>query len=254
MTALHEAPSACIFDQMRVRLSGILALLLVGCGGNARDSGDAASHDAGAGSAAAGTSGSTPGDGGSAASTVGGAGGAGTSHSAGAAAVSHPARACESAMPRARGGGYSVCADGSLRREQAAACESSLPRPSADLPLFMNECATDSDCSASPHGFCAYGACKYGCVVDAECAVDQACFCGNAIGVCVPATCHDDADCPADFPCTAFQAPGFDAPDSLACQSPTDECLTDAQCQSPNSRVSCKVEDGRRICFQDTIG
>jgi len=123
-----------------------------------------------------------------------------------------------------------------------------------DLPLVADECTRDGDCTSKLHGFCSYGSCKYGCVVDDECGSDAACFCGPAIGVCIPAGCHSNADCPPDFPCTAFQAPGFATPDALTCQSAADDCVTDAQCNSLNPRVSCKVQQDHRICYQDTVG
>ena len=172
----------------------------------------------------------------------------------GGTAVIRAARPCESPSPRPRGGGYSMCADGSLRRPSAAACESGLPRSMPDLPLVSGDCTNDSDCTSQPHGFCSYGACKYGCVVDDECGSDSACFCGPVIGVCIPAGCRSNADCPSDFPCTAFQAPGFATPDSLSCQAAADECVTDADCNSLNPRVSCKVQAEHRICYRDIVG
>ena len=252
----------------------LLGLLLGACGGQAQNP-DGALPRASASGAANATpsgagvpgfvagSGNTPnseaGQGGSASSDAGQSGSASAAGSltqpqGGQASQLPAARPCDSPSPRPRGGGYSVCADGSLRRPSAAACEAALPRPAPDLPFVSSECSNDSDCASQPHGFCAYGACKYGCVVDDECPSDTACFCGAAIGVCIPAGCRSDADCPSGFPCTAFQAPGFAMPDALSCQSPTDACVTDAQCNSSNPRVSCKVQGDHRICYQDTVG
>ena len=264
----------------------LLVLSVSACGGQARDtradaaranggaqtlgeaSGEVATADAGP--TGAGSSGSEDGrgvgsedgrggagsaDGNGVAGSADGKGSAGSAGGgAGTAPTAHSARDCENPSPRARGGGYSVCGDGSLRRASAAACESSLPRAKADLPLVFSACTSDNDCTSAPHGYCAYGACEYGCVEDAECSAGEACFCGEAIGKCIPAGCHGDADCPADLPCTAFQAPGFTTPDTLSCQSPLDECVTDAQCNSLNPRVSCKVQETHRICYRDTVG
>jgi len=253
------------------------AFLLSACGGNARETANrspangvsgtsgvanggvsfgegAASGGAGSTSAADGGAAAGANSGGDAAIASASGGIEASAASAGAPSKPHAALPCESPVPRPRGGGYLLCADGSLRRPAAGTCETKLPRATADEPLVSEQCATDSDCQDAAHGFCAYGACKYGCVADAECASGQACFCGEFIGTCIPATCRSDADCAIDEPCTGYQAFGFDTPDALACQSPLDECLTDAQCHSLNPRVSCKVQVDHRICFQDTVG
>jgi hypothetical protein len=263
--------------------AGCLALgvlLLPACGGVARSSSESASGasslgvSSGSGNSgvSAGSTGTSfggtsssapinPPSGGGGASAAGSdstsmvAGGGSSLGSAGApVVVTRAALPCSSPTARPHGGGYTSCSDGSLRRVSAAACDAALPRASADLPLALTECANDTDCVASAHGYCAYGGCKYGCVTDAECASDQACFCGDFIGTCTPANCRSDADCPTDFPCTAYQAVGFATPDELACQSPEDQCLTDAQCGSLNPRVSCKVQVDHRVCFLDPIG
>ena len=250
--------------QARAGRAALLAALLSACGGNAR-----ISH---ADPATGGTSGAS-GSGVVEPSASGGTANGGTANgvivipvadnpsagsggSAGAPPLMHAALPCTNPVPRPHGGGYLQCSDGSLRRASSAACDSALPRPAADTPIVFDECTSDTDCTASAHGFCAYGACKYGCVTDAECASDQACYCEDFIGFCIPANCRSDADCPADFPCTAFQAPGFTAAGGLWCQSPEDECITDAQCNSLNPRVSCQeAEDvAHRICFLSPVG
>jgi hypothetical protein len=259
---------------------GLLALLLQGCGGVASSSSAEATSDASgttsrgsdggsnnSGTSFAGTNFANGGttnansDGGTA--TVGGSDGAftvagGGNSEAGSAGAPppamHAALACKDPTPGPHGGGYSACSDGSLRRVSAAACGSALPRATAALPLALSECVDDTDCVASAHGYCAYGGCKYGCVTDDECASDQACFCGDFVGTCIPANCRSDADCATNFPCTAYRAVGFATPDALSCQSPVDECLTDAQCSSLNPRVSCKVQIDHRVCFTNTIG
>jgi hypothetical protein len=247
--------------------------LLSACGGNTRDAADRLPADgvSGASGAKFGESGAS-GDAAAGTFSTGGGRAVGTGSSGGAAnaAVSggananagsagalpkpHASLPCDDQTPRPQGGGYLLCADGSLRRPTAGTCEAKLPRDTADQPLVFEQCTTDTDCTEAAHGFCAYGACKYGCVEDAECESGNACFCGDFIGTCVPATCRSDADCPTDQPCTGYQAVGFDTPDALACQSPLDECVTDAQCHSLNPRVSCKVQVDHRICYQDMVG
>jgi hypothetical protein len=252
---------------MAWRAAGTIAVLAAGlaaCGGRAQNQaegsaargtdsesafgGSANSADADTSSA----NGAAPAGGGP--SGVAGDGAGNTSGSAPApAAAAHSARACSNPTPHAQGGGYVDCADGSLRRPSAGVCQSSLPRAAPDLPLVFSECTTDRDCSSVAHGFCAYGACKSGCISDDECANGEACFCGAAIGVCVPAQCRSDADCPVGFPCSGYVRPGFAVSD-LACQTPEDECLTDPQCYSPNPRVTCRFEVDHRVCYADPVG
>lgn len=265
---------------IKVQGLALLVLLLGACGGHAREAGDqqvAHASSSGADQATGGTAATgveVVGNGGasvgaSGSGTVGAASGAsgasgaaivievggGTAGaSAGARAAARAALPCDNPTPRPLGGGYEICGDGSLRRPSAGACEASLPRAAPDVPIVFDECMIDSDCTSAAYGFCAYGACKYGCVVDGDCASGQACFCGDSIGTCILATCRSDADCPAAFPCTTFLAVGFATPDELACQSPSDACITDAECHSLNPRVSCVFQIDHRICLQSTVG
>lgn len=254
----------------------VLALALAACGGRAQNQAEGAAArgadpnstsggstsptggtaDPGNGSAGSQQSSTAAGgasQGSASGSGVAGASAGNTGGSAGAPAPTRSTLACANPTPRAQGGGYLACADGSLRRPSAGTCESSLPRAAPDLPLALGECTSDSDCTSAAHGFCAYGGCKYGCVSDDECASAEACFCGAAIGVCVPAQCRSDADCAAGFPCSGYVRPGFAVSD-LACQTPEDECLTDPQCYSLNPRVTCRFQVDHRICFADPIG
>lgn len=247
----------------------LLALALAACGGRAQNQADGAaargadpdgtsSASGGIANSAAGGAAPLSSAGGTAGSAgLNGLGGATAGNIAGSAGASapttHPARTCSNPTPRAQGGGYLACDDGSLRRPSAGTCASSLPRAAPDLPLALAECTADTDCTSAAHGFCAYGACKYGCISDDECASTEACFCGAAIGVCVPAQCRSDADCPTGFPCSGYVRPGFAVSD-LACQTPNDECLTDPQCQSLNPRVTCQFQVDHRLCFSDPVG
>jgi len=163
----------------------------------------------------------------------------------------HAATPCDNPQPYALGGGYLVCEDKSLRLGERSACPTTLPRAAPTDPLFFEECALDVDCTASPHGFCAYGQCKYGCVSDDECGADSLCFCGADVGKCVQAACRSDADCPADYPCTGNLPFGSDAA-SFQCQTPLDSCESDYDCPGP--RAYCTGYAERRYCARDTVG
>jgi hypothetical protein len=250
---------------MRVVVAGVavVASLLSGCGDLSSTPKDQSASGA-TGASGAGASGVN--DVGSLAGAAAGGSAAGKSgilipptdggsSVAGGPSVTHGSVACDSPAPLEQGGGYVVCAAGWMHRPSPAACQSSLPRPAADTPFLFDDCRSDSDCVASPHGFCVYGACKYGCVTDDECPADEACACGAAIGACVAAGCHSDADCPDGFPCTTEQEAGATSPGVLQCQSPHDECLTDAQCNGGlNPRVSCEYDEEHRLCVQDFVG
>ena len=163
----------------------------------------------------------------------------------------HPGRPCENPQPYPQGGGYLVCQDRSLRRGEPSDCPNALPRESPTLPLFFSDCALDTDCTASPHGFCELGQCRYGCVSDAECGPEQICFCGAEIGQCLNAACRSDAECPPDYPCTGNQP--FGAPDvSFRCQTPFDECQSDYDC--PGARMHCGSDGDHRYCWHDSVG
>lgn len=171
--------------------------------------------------------------------------------SPGAPAEPHAARPCENPQPYPLGGGYLVCEDKSLRRAEPSACTTTLPRESPTEPLFFDDCALDTDCSASAHGFCAYGQCKYGCVSDDECGQGELCFCAADVGKCVAAGCRSDADCPADYPCTGNLPFGFDAAE-FVCQTPFDECESDYDC--PGARMHCQSDGQHRSCVHDQVG
>lgn len=164
----------------------------------------------------------------------------------------HAAMPCDNPQPFPLGGGYLVCEDKSLRIGERSACPTRLPRDTPTEPLFFEDCALDVDCTASAHGFCAHGQCKYGCVSDDECG-GGLCFCGADVGTCVSAECRSDADCPADYPCTGNLPFGIDTP-SFRCQSPLDTCQSDYDCAGP--RVHCWVTQDatRRACIRDQIG
>lgn len=164
----------------------------------------------------------------------------------------HAAKPCDNPQPFEAGGGYLVCEDKSLRIGERSACPTTLPREAPTEPLFFAECALDVDCTASAHGFCAYGQCRYGCVSDDECGEGELCFCRADVGACVHASCRSDADCPADYPCTGNLPFGTDVA-GFRCQTPIDTCQSDYDCPGP--RMHCWVdENDRRTCVRDPVG
>src|SRR5688572_12029577 len=153
------------------------------------------------------------------------------------------------------GGGYERCAEGWLHRPRVEVCESLVPRADPPMPLPVvafppyTACASDAECAARPHGFCApfsaglppqtFLTCQSGCVTDADCSGSQICLCGSPVGTCVEATCRDDADC-GEGRCASSTVPGGCSFDTVRfdCQTPDDECVTDADCSSGFQKCS----------------
>lgn len=155
-------------------------------------------------------------------------------------------------MPLPNGGGFEVCGDTTLRRHESIACPSALPRSEPVSGASYDQCVYDADCTESANGYCVIGACYYGCTTDAECG-GGICFCGPVIGTCLPAGCRSDADCPADYPCTGNPLTAAGQPD-FVCQTPTDTCQKDADCNTGSPRVHCVSNGARRTCVRDTVG
>jgi hypothetical protein len=146
------------------------------------------------------------------------------------------------------GGGFERCAEGWLHRARVEVCESSVPRPDPVMPTpnapplpGYTGCASDADCAALSYGFCApfsaglppriFLTCQEGCVTDSDCAESQLCLCGSPVGTCVTATCRSDAEC-GEGRCAASTVSGGCSFDSVRfdCQTPDDECASDADC------------------------
>jgi hypothetical protein len=131
-----------------------------------------------------------------------------------------------------------------------------MPLPEMAIPPY-SACASDAECAARPHGFCApasaglpprsFLACQSGCITDSDCTGSQICLCGSPIGTCVEATCRTDADC-GEGRCAASTVAGGCSFDTVRfdCQTPDDECVTDADC-SGGSRT-CSFDSGARRC------
>ena len=169
--------------------------------------------------------------------------------------------------------GLKQCDDGVVHRPDATqVCESILPRPAPEAadgappidepPISPeHECKKDTDCTESPHGYCRFAAgeslpvntCFYGCVSDADCASDEACVCGNPVGTCVSATCRDDDDCSPGMKCAQWVDPNLDCYQTyfLSCQSPEDECISDADCDQSGDGNFCSGASGVRYCEPD---
>ncbi len=132
--------------------------------------------------------------------------------------------ACKSSVPWSIDGGPSGglerCESGMLHRPASGACGSGAPWPTGGVPDpypkglgsigFGDGCREDSECTAMPHGYCAFigrsgpepseSNCTYACSSDTDCAAGFLCSCGESLGTCVPADCATDADC-GDTPC-----------------------------------------------------
>lgn len=169
--------------------------------------------------------------------------------------------------------GLKQCDDGVVHRPDATqVCESILPRPAPEAadgappidepPISPeHECRKDTDCTESAHGYCRFAAgeslpvntCFYGCVSDADCASDEACVCGNPVGTCVSATCRDDDDCSPGMKCARWVDPNLDCYQTyfLSCQSPEDECISDADCDQSGDGNFCSGASGVRYCEPD---
>lgn len=147
-------------------------------------------------------------------------------------------------------------------RPEVRDCPSTLPRagqhPAKDSAAW--ECRRDTDCTESPHGYCAlHGmipatSCVYGCVTDSECAEDELCLCGDPVGRCVPANCRSDEDCAGNLRCATSRirpsesgARDCELLLTFACEDRGDRCRIDDPCSA--SDTSCLLgPGGRRSC------
>ena len=186
-------------------------------------------------------------------------------------------------QPSAWGNGFEQCETGVLHRPafSQGQCPTDLPRAEAldaaefaeiermaqerglslAETLVLLPCTADSDCTAAPNGHCELAGaytnnlteCLYGCTQDYECGSGNVCLCGAPVGRCVNAECQTDGDCGGDLLCTMYEARsrcGETSSTNFACQTPLDECLTDADCGDyvPYCTPS---GDGRRLCTGD---
>jgi hypothetical protein len=151
--------------------------------------------------------------------------------------------------------GFESCSDGTTRRLAATMCPTERVASTSPCMPMPHDCASDSDCTMQPLGYCAtsrllagYCGCYYGCRQDSDCAAGSICECGVVVGQCVPATCRTNADCAAGRGCiaTANSTTGSacGATRSFACQTANDQCASDADCAGG----ACLFDGTHRAC------
>jgi hypothetical protein len=152
------------------------------------------------------------------------------------------------------------CAEGYSHRPQPSVCvvtgaaSSDTSKPVADGSV---NCQLEaSDCDAFLLGWCdpyRMQTCRSGCRTDADCGSAQICVCEDGPtphgGECVPSDCKTDADC--DGGRCASSADVCGAP-QFACQAPTDECVSDSDCEGVEHCYSSATASRRR-CSGDFI-
>ena len=214
--------------------TAIAILAFVACAGkSSTDSGGSAGS---AGSAGAAGNGGTAGTG-------------GTLGDAGDMPVTRAPGECDNPTPVVVDGvdtGLVRCDGPFLQRSTAGVCPSRVPRVGVQEGDANTECREDTDCVARPHGWCgrppgdfqASVACQYGCERDADCNPGELCACDDSVpaGVCVPATCATNDDCPPPALCTARQTsacggnPERATTKEFACQRDEDDCTANDEC------------------------
>ncbi|MGK3961732.1 ferritin-like domain-containing protein [Sorangium sp. So ce118] len=258
-------------DSWGARLLSVLALApALGCdggvtgggsGGGAADGSGGSAADGSGGSAADGPGGSsTAGPGGSTAEGSGGSAADGSGGSTGSAPPDGFPYECkdpERIVVAGRDTGYVRCAGGWTHRAEVVDCPSALPREKAcsEPSGAAGGCTTDADCTEHPHGYCnaATGGemlpgcfCHYGCTTDADCGAGQICLCGDPVGECVLAQCTSDDDC-GRLLCSSYVLNPGCGGTGFACQTPEDECASDADCAGDQQ---CSLETGRHTCTE----
>jgi hypothetical protein len=148
--------------------------------------------------------------------------------------------------------GFVACDQGFLHRISKHECPSLLPG-TMTFPAIdggNSQCTRDTDCVDKPHGYCTeYSTgllgtfCRYGCVHDEECSVDEICECGDPVGRCVSTTCKTDADCQGGLLCASYAINSCGAI-AYACQTIEDQCGGDSDC--PNG--VCGINGAARVC------
>lgn len=233
------------------------AVPAVGCGGktetlpeNTGGAGGSVAGSGGSGGSSAGSGGSTAGSGGSSAGSGGQAGA--------------PQVPCDDPKPVLVGGkptGFQTCASGAVTRPDAITCPSLIPRPDSCGEGVAGGCTKDSDCTEKPNGYCGviefFGgdapeppscSCQYGCTKDADCGEGSICLCGDPVGRCTQATCASDGSCP-EGGCAAYESSPGCSFTAFACQTLTDECVSNEECQKKSEQTPfCTVKEGKRVC------
>lgn len=84
---------------------------------------------------------------------------------------------------------------------------------------------------------------RYGCLVDSDCSPASICLCDEAgVGACASATCSSDEDCAEGFSCLGrgYVCLGYWL--QFACQTPADECGSNAECPCDADHDQCVWE------------
>jgi hypothetical protein len=141
--------------------------------------------------------------------------------------------------------GYVECDGSSLHRTAQVECPSTKSETACTFETELSNCTYDSDCTASPNGYCSIWGCicHYGCAKDSDCGEGAICLCGDPVGRCAPATCVTDDDC--EGLCLSYHREPIGCTDpAFACQDLADVCASDADC-GPGA---CSIDDGVRTC------
>jgi hypothetical protein len=116
--------------------------------------------------------------------------------------------------------------------------------PARTTDMGTMGCASDQDCTTSPHGHCDVMfngcSCDYDtCLGDSDCPANNICACasprGEPANVCVPGNCRVDADCGPGGYCSLSLGMGCIGRlpvQGAFCHSKADTCTNDADCMS----------------------
>lgn len=249
---------------LRVSLLLALGAVPVACGGTTQRSHDDGDSGSGGSNPGAGKTGTDTGPG-KMLPPIGGTGmGTGTA----------PA-SCTSPKTDPRSG-LVTCAEQYSHRPKAVSCDivggapaeaaggggSDVAEP-VDLPrvdissLTQTYCKNSADCRGFQYGYCDYGygmngaskVCLSGCLDDADCA-SGICLCTGFTdhgGQCAFANCTTDADCGNGLFCAAYDDGCDSHHQQFACQSPSDECRSNADCATQGGGT-CSWNGAHRKC------
>jgi len=148
--------------------------------------------------------------------------------------------------------GFVQCADGLVHRQTVETCLEPHVPGDCDEDFGGADCATDSDCSDSPHGACVKRTngcfCEYGCATDADCG-PQMCVCAGSRARCVPGSCSASSDCGDGLCALESGRDVCGAPVmQLACLNEGASCRTEADCAEEEDSVSCPEGDPAQVC------
>ena len=144
------------------------------------------------------------------------------------------------------------------------------PPDNGQVPAHMivstPECHKDADCTAGRQGRCVFSggghaaprvACTYdACASDGDCK-GELCLCGSggsSRNQCIPANCHDDADCALHAHCSDSSW-GTRGTSGRFCHTPADKCKERSDCKDgetcgyvgASSRWECMPEIPRPV-------